>query len=502
MRTAVLSAASLLILVGPGADSLQNQQDQLRERARSTVVLVECVVGNASRTQRTATGFLWHDPTMVVTALHVVSGCLPSSIMVSYEAPHTTRHATVEKVLNDADLALLKINGPPGRGVLQTRTDKPTPTEELLAIGYPLGTPTMTSVSMKIRRLGGRTLREYVPHAIAKELAELGSPSLDLEISDIEGHLLPGLSGAPVTDAAGNVVAIGDGGLEHGAAEISWAIPASNLLRLLSSAEDVSIERQKVRGEALFAMESRRSNVGSLNCGGITLTKVRTVAYRQMLASADDPERILKRHPFTQMVFRAPASAPDIAPLDVFEDLDSGATVALPPGILMRRTSNGCQAVLGGGRITLSVNIARVQSAAAVQLQTTLFEQSGIFPYPLEGWVPVSVATDEHPRVRFDGMAVQRMVFNYGGPARPPNLHTNAGFERVVAIRRNVFLGVSVLSNFDVEDWGLNVLLPSLLRCSDTCPPACTGSCGELWNLLLEMSNASLAVDLSTFAIG
>jgi hypothetical protein len=276
------------------------------------------------------------------------------------------------------------------------------------------------------------------------------------------------------------------------------------LLRLLNSTEDVSIVRQGIRAEALFAMESRGSNAGSLTCGGITLTKVRTVSYRQMLASADDPERILRLHPSTQMLFRAPTvSTPDFAPpLDVFEDLDSGATVALPPGILMQRTSNGCQAVFGGGKITLNVNIALVQSAAAVQMQTTLLERNGILPYPREGWVAVPVSSDEHPRVRFDGMAVQRMVFNYAGPSRPPNVHTNASFERVAAIRRNVFLGVSVLSNFDLENWGLNVLLPALQRCPDACPPTCPGPCGELWNFVLDMLDASLAVDLSTFAIG
>jgi S1-C subfamily serine protease len=53
----------------------------------------------------------------------------------------------------------------------------------------------------------------------------------------LDGHFLPGLSGAPIFDVSGKVVAIGSGGLKSGAASVSWAVPALHLEALLLSQE-------------------------------------------------------------------------------------------------------------------------------------------------------------------------------------------------------------------------------------------------------------------------
>ena len=51
------------------------------------------------------------------------------------------------------------------------------------------------------------------------------SPSTQLAVISVEGHFLPGESGAPVFNVANRVVGIVNGGLQKGFAEVSWMIP-------------------------------------------------------------------------------------------------------------------------------------------------------------------------------------------------------------------------------------------------------------------------------------
>jgi hypothetical protein len=60
---------------------------------------------------------------------------------------------------------------------------------------------------------------------------------VDEEIVRLDGHLLPGSSGAPLIASDGKVAAIASGGLAGGGAALSWAVPASNLNKLLSSTD-------------------------------------------------------------------------------------------------------------------------------------------------------------------------------------------------------------------------------------------------------------------------
>jgi hypothetical protein len=55
------------------------------------------------------------------------------------------------------------------------------------------------------------------------------SPNLAMQVLSIEGHLLPGHSGAPLFDEDNKLIGVGNGGLQAGAIEVSWAIPWSEI---------------------------------------------------------------------------------------------------------------------------------------------------------------------------------------------------------------------------------------------------------------------------------
>lgn len=158
-------------------------------------------------TDRVATSFIWRDKTTVVTALHVVSGC--PNISVYYQGRQISRSVTITKVLRKADLALLSVGNSPESLPLQDDSKAPPLDQGLATLGFQLQIPDMSSTLLRLR-YGGKRLRDIVPRSVAQALSNVGSPSLDLEITNIEGHLVPGLSGAPIFSPSGKVVAVAD----------------------------------------------------------------------------------------------------------------------------------------------------------------------------------------------------------------------------------------------------------------------------------------------------
>jgi hypothetical protein len=55
---------------------------------------------------------------------------------------------------------------------------------------------------------------------------------LDIHLFRYNGNLLPSNSGAPIFNKQGKLVGIGNGGLEKGTVNISWAIPAKYISEL------------------------------------------------------------------------------------------------------------------------------------------------------------------------------------------------------------------------------------------------------------------------------
>jgi hypothetical protein len=170
----------------------------------------------------------------VVTALHVVAGCARITV---YWEKHSgvTQRAQIVRVLNGIDLALLEATGAPGKP-LAADARRPRVDAQLEVLGYYLAVPTMDSKPLRVT-FGSSRLRDMLPTHVRRELQQSGAIDLDMEIVRLDGHLLPGLSGAPIFDVSGKVVAIGSGGLKSGAASVSWAVPALHLEALLRSQE-------------------------------------------------------------------------------------------------------------------------------------------------------------------------------------------------------------------------------------------------------------------------
>jgi len=434
-----------------------------------------------SCSNKAATGFLWSSPDTAVTALHVVAGC--DKISAYYEALKITRPARVVKVLRRADLVMLKISDAPNARVLVVDPRPPALTDHLSTLGYPLQILSMSSTSLQLR-YGGHTLRSIVPESVAQALSG-GSPSLDLEIDSIEGHLLPGHSGAPIFNEQRKLVAIADGGLENGAAALSWGIPAHFLDELANSSEhpETTVAAAAQSHAVLFSAETEARNLGETTCSGTTLTKLRSATFAQIYKSVDDPAGLLQ----TIQTIKAD---PSNITFDVYQHLTSGATFVLPTGTELKPATNGdCVALLPSGKIKLHIQIGILSSPMEVQARSLAFERA-LVDGNTQGWVPDQQWTNLVPLTRFDGLLVRRRAYDH---VKMFPMYKDKYLFEVLAMRNNVFIG-SALMGQSTPQW-----LQKITACNaaPTVP-----ECADVRQYAVDFVSAMLGIQLTTFPVG
>ena len=193
---------------------------------------------------------------------------------------------------------------------------------------------------------------------------------------------MPGLSGAPILDGSGRVVGVVDGGLESGAIGISWGIPARYLDSLAAS------RTRKLPGargiEELFSADLKASVGRTRNIAGGRLVKLRTRSFEELASTADDQlglmqlAQVFSMQSFNPMQFR----------YDVYQDVESGATVVLPEGATIREDGFFVTASVGDPRMSVKFQVEAVDNTYAAQQLSLLFEQQLTNPEQSQ-WVQV-----------------------------------------------------------------------------------------------------------------
>lgn len=292
-------------------------------------------------------GFVWKKGEWIVTSLHAMKP--GGEIQVQY-LDQFWRSATIIKVNIEADLVLLQISGggvPAGVTALQAYSSKTLNFgDEIVAIGYNSGSKGSSTRSMKKGFVNPETLHTLVPASDRKKIETSGLPSIDLEIIYLDGSLLPGYSGSPAYDKNGALIGIGNGGLEGGASNVSWIIPAKFLSDLENSpltslpanfakiAQHFSAEVQVTvttddpsKIEDAFALEYKSYDGGDFL---FYYTKTRTL--EEMYSSSYDPgniDKIINEFQENKLYLDY-----DVMSYDIYEDANNGIVVAIPEGQL------------------------------------------------------------------------------------------------------------------------------------------------------------------------
>ena len=147
-----------------------------RAIARPDILRVQASSCAGDRGSRVGTGFAWHSPQEVVTALHVVAGC--QRITIYSERDQVTYRVNLTRLLSRADLAIVQVEGNVTFPPITETVARPAADLDLTAWGYGEGVPAMRDFRRLRVANGAATLRQNVPAEVASELARQGRQRL------------------------------------------------------------------------------------------------------------------------------------------------------------------------------------------------------------------------------------------------------------------------------------------------------------------------------------
>ena len=343
--TSGLVARRLLVfaLLG-GLLSLPLAAFQTPEYASAVAHSVVRITATTSQGTFEGTGFVWSQPDYVVTALHVVAGA--KGITVHAEGLNNwASSAKVVKVLLEADLALLQLDRKPSP--LQPLRVAPAPpdlTKEHTIWGYPDQTPKIkgTTVRFELGLEQKTTFDSIYPSEDAFRKATGGNfPKFTAEVLDIQSILLHGHSGAPIINASGALVGIGDGGEGEGVRLANWGIPAQKYLSQLEKSSDPSPNASSFREALKSSAVSETVEVtqpGAERASGNggkeeTFRLVATSTLGEVIRGVSDEQQ--KDYDVLRQEADKAVGKPvfDDWKIDVYVDTSTGATIAVPHGV-------------------------------------------------------------------------------------------------------------------------------------------------------------------------
>jgi len=320
-------------------------QGSHKESAHSVVKVQSDYHKNGEKFVGIATGWCWKEPTLVVTALHAVAGV--ERITVSKDGTDKSCDAKIEKVLKEADLALLRLSNDLGLTPLTVTKVDPNSDGQFWVWGYPTGIWKKKGdrISFSLTEESNPTLNSLLTgtnNELKKKLKEQGYPLPDAKIIEIGSTIVSGHSGAPIFTTDGKVVGIADGGLREGTSSINWAMPAQTYVPLLyvstqskpttlslqeylfSNATKVDENATEDEQNRIIEQEAEENTIVN---GNQSVTKTWTAMYNDIFWTLTDEDQ----QDLLNIINIYKIDMSDTK-YDVYEDFETGATIAVPYG--------------------------------------------------------------------------------------------------------------------------------------------------------------------------
>jgi S1-C subfamily serine protease len=320
-----------------------------REGAKSVVKITTSYIatekGKTVRKIGNASGWCWKDSRHIVTDLHVVAGIEDKDIRVYTDQEGKSCGARVEKVLKEADLALLQLDDDLGLVPLELQDANPNSTVEYSIWGFPQGIFAMAGDDIRFSRslTSTPTLNSIINGNDLKfTLEKQGYPWTRAKILRISSTIQPGHSGAPIFTSNGKVVGIADGGLREGTARLNWAMPASDYVprlltstdpkpttrsiqvNLYSSTTTVAVDATEEEQNKELEQEAKDNTVTN---GNKSISKTWTASYDEIIETMAEEDK-----KDVQDVVQTYNLNMNDTWFDVYEDYQTGATITVPAG--------------------------------------------------------------------------------------------------------------------------------------------------------------------------
>lgn len=474
----VIGLSCVLSLVQSGeADAEGVAAAVATEVARS---VVEITASQCSDHQsRTGSGFVFEQKTQIVTAHHVVVGC--RMLRVHFERAPTgpvTLDASLAKVLASSDLAMLVVTNPPEVPPLKLQEKPPSLDVSLVAIGYSLEQPSLSNLDVGIS-IGSAVLRAFLPPDLARELRGKTQIDIDSRIIRLKSPLEPGMSGGPITDAEGKVVAIVAGGLRNGTVPVSWGWPASLLKSLVVSS--TRPEQRAPTPETLFAMVKNTAPRVTRQCGGLVFARIGTRSYGDISQTADDRAAVFR----VAAVSTRPRTVIDQFEFDVWRHSGSGATVAVPAGLDLMEEGDRCTVRSDSGQFEEIIQSDVANNQMEVQLASVRFEQAIVPQYAGYMMQPDIFLTSPGPSLRPDGLVVNRKGVMLFSPLTAQAIHV----AETLMARGGTVAGIAAVNHSYGQQYQPCIFAPGSYQCQ------------LVADELTEFTKFVLAVQLSTYPV-
>ncbi|NIT56610.1 MAG: trypsin-like serine protease [Aliifodinibius sp.] len=361
---------------------------------------------------RRGIGVVLLQPDHVVTALHVVAGIPDIRVYSKYRGRSVP--ANIVRVHKESDLALLTLSTPLNLPPLQFTTTPPNAVGEYLIYGY---TATPEVIEMKMG-LASRTFQ--LTSIIAPTtpqynwLVNHGFPSPNATIIRLTDPIRHGDSGSPITDVQGNLVGIADGGLKQGTQRMNWGISAAAYIeKLWNSTEPINVPRSKLP----FLKNARSDNTLFTEVGQLAIYKIFSETLSEISSTALPEDWDAVNH-YREMGFES--SNRDIlnALVDVYEDYNSGASMAIPHGLdFDYDQANGwLETWTPNGNVEMNILIKQARSweeaiDRAIEFQDYLLHEGNWHPSPTYTPPPPIQIPEEH----FYAQSMNRVQYDVDG---------------------------------------------------------------------------------------
>jgi hypothetical protein len=325
--------------------SAQTDKDGARSVVKITTSYITTEKGKTVKKIGNASGWCWKDSRHIVTDLHVVAGIADKDIKIYTDQEGKSCGASVEKVLKEADLALLKLDADLGLIPLDLQDADPNSTKEYSIWGFPHGIFAMSGDDIRFSRslASTPTLNSIINGNDLKfTLEKQGYPWPKAQILRISSTIQPGHSGAPILTSTGKVIGVADGGLREGTARLNWAMPASNYVpRLLTSNDPIPSTRSmqvnlysSTTTVAIDATEEEQNKElvqeaedNTIENGNQSISKTWTASFNEILETMNEEDK----KDVMDVVQTYNIDMND-AWFDVYEDYETGATITIPAG--------------------------------------------------------------------------------------------------------------------------------------------------------------------------